>query len=244
MLKAAAVTRGVMSDYELLHREVEIKDRTPVTQAIEIIMILDGMWQDDFNGDMSHKRVLSKLFKEENVDAAALKESLLNSTHYDQKTRYLGFLLVISAYCVQAIGEYMDNDEIPTNLAWVYICEAERNLSALDIYRQVQLKLKESASRPDSSWANEVVSSAMKAQASKGGRARAAKDPKTQALKQIEEVEYPLKKHLFHLRGRRIEFVNAMHVKYPIFTNPDSIMQLVDRLNKQNGITQKKPKLS
>ena len=76
----------------------------------------------------------------------------------------------------------------------------------------------------------------------KGGKARAAKDPKTQALKQIEEVEYPLKKHLFYLRGRRIEFVNAMHVKYPIITNADSIKQLVDRLNKQNGITQKKPK--
>lgn len=230
-----------MSDYELLNREVELKDRTPVTQAVEIIMILDGMWLTDFNGDMSHKSVLSKLFKDENVDAAALKESLLNSTHYDQKTRYLGFLLVISAYCVQAIGVYMDNNEIPTNLAWAYICEAERDLSALDIYRQVQSKIKE-VTQNDSSWANEMVESAIKVRASKGGKARAAKDPRTQALKQIEEVEYPLKKHLFYLRGRRTRFVNEMHVKYPMIINADSIKQLVDKLNKQNGITQKKAK--
>lgn len=74
----------------------------------------------------------------------------------------------------------------------------------------------------------------------KGGKARAAKDPKTQAIKQIEEVEYPLKKHLFRLRGRRTEFVTAMHVKYPIITNADTIKRLVDKLNKKNGITQKK----
>lgn len=78
-----------------------------------------------------------------------------------------------------------------------------------------------------------------KSMAVNGGKARAAKNPKTQALKQIKEVEYPIKKHLFHLRGRRTEFVNEMHAKYPIITNIDSIKQLVDRLNKQNGITQK-----
>jgi hypothetical protein len=241
-----------MSEYNLLNREVELKDRTPVTQAVEIIMILDGMWLTDFNGDMSHKPALNRLFKLENVDAAALKKSLLSSTNYDQKTSYLGFLLVISAYCVQAIGEYMDNNEIPTNLAWAYVCEAWRELSMLDYARTrlasekqipnlIQSAIIERESNATNSlWAIELVASAMKARASKGGKARAAKDPKTQALRQIEEVEYPLKKHLFHLRGRRNEFVIEMQAKYPVLVSKDSIERLVDRLNKQNGITQKK----
>ena len=38
----------LMSHYESLTREVALKDRTPVSQAIEIIMILDGMWLTDF----------------------------------------------------------------------------------------------------------------------------------------------------------------------------------------------------
>ena len=82
----------------------------------------------------------------------------------------------------------------------------------------------------------------MSENASNAGSGRAARDPRTKALKLIEETEYPLKKHLFHLRGRRTKFVNEMHTKYPIIANADSIKRLVDKLNNQNGITQKKAK--
>ena len=211
-----------MSDYELLNREVEIKDRTPVTQAIEIIMILDGMWLNDFDGDMSHKDVLSRLFKEENVDAAALKESLLNSTHYDQKNRYLGFLLVISAYCVQAIGEYMDNDEKPTNLAWAYVDKARYELSALD-YARTRLAIENEI--PD------LIQSEISQRASKAGKAAHANTDKQQIkiniAQHFQESTYP-----FHKHGYTTKFINEMLEKYPKIENIKTIQKWVAEFKK------------
>lgn len=80
------------------------------------------------------------------------------------------------------------------------------------------------------------------ADARKGGIARAQNDKKTQALNKIEAVDYPANQHLFHLRGRRNQFANDMLGKYPDLVSKENILQLVDRLNKTNGITQKKQK--
>ncbi len=232
--------------------EVELKYKTPVTQAVEIINILDGCWLTDFNGDTSHKPILDKLFETENIDAVAMKQSLLSEAHllnpdfYDKKIRYLGFLLVISAYCIQAVGEYLDNNEVPTNLAWAYVVEAERMLSSLETFRYFQLKIKEfeSGAHTDSSWAKVLVESVIKAHKSALGKARADKDSRTKALKDIETIDYPANKHLFHLRGRRDKFAIDMLDKYKNegLVSKETILRLVDRLNKQNGITQKKPK--
>jgi hypothetical protein len=75
----------------------------------------------------------------------------------------------------------------------------------------------------------------------KGGDNRAKNDPKTQALKAIEEVDYPAAKRVFHLRGWRTKFANDMLVKYKNegLVSTGTILKLVDRLNKKNGITQK-----
>lgn len=216
MLKVAAVT-NVMSNYELLNREVELKDKTPVSQAIEIIMILDGMWQTDFDGDMGHKAVLTRLFKAENVDAAELKESLHNTIEqYDHKTRYLGFLLVISAYCVQAIGEYMDNNEVPTNLAWAYVVQAERELSSLEIFRYVKLKIKE--------------------RASKAGKAAHANSPvyaKKQQIKKEVEQQFKDSSYPFDKRGYTAKFVKEMAERYPEIENIKTIEKWVAELKKK-----------
>jgi hypothetical protein len=242
-----------MSEYELLNREVDIKDRTPVTQAVEIIMLLSGMWEHDFNGDMYHKRALTELLNAEKIDGAAAKENISNWSNGDPKLYYAGFLYVVFSYCVQAIREYMDNHDVPTNLAWAYVDEARYELSVLDYARTrlatekqipdlIQSAIKERESDAGKSlWAKELVESAIKARSSEGGKARAANDPKTRYVKEIEEIEYPLKMRLFHLRGRRDEFITDMHVKYPDLSR-DTIANLVDRLNKQNGITQRKLK--
>ena len=185
-------------------------------------MILDGMWLTDFNGDMSHKSVLSRLFKAEHVDAAALKESLLNSDHYDQKTRYLGFLLVISAYCVQAIGEYMDNDEIPTNLAWAYVIQAERELSWLDNARTRFATEKQLPT---------LIQSAIKERASKAGKAAHANSPKQKIKMEIEQ-QFKDSTYPFNKRGYTTKFVNEMCKKYPKIENIKTIQNWVAEMKK------------
>lgn len=66
-----------------------------------------------------------------------------------------------------------------------------------------------------------------------------AKRPPSIALKEIEDKEYPLHKHLFHLTGRVNEFVTNMHLKYPVIKNAGTIQKLVSKLNKINGIIPK-----
>jgi len=66
-----------------------------------------------------------------------------------------------------------------------------------------------------------------------------AKRPSSIALKKIEEIEYPIHKHLFHLSGRINEFVTSMHSKYPVIKNAGQIQKLVSRLNKANRILPK-----
>lgn len=70
---------------------------------------------------------------------------------------------------------------------------------------------------------------------------RVANDSKTKALKDIENIDYLAYKHLFHLRGRRNKFANDMLVKYKNegLTSKETILRLVDKLNRENGITQK-----
>lgn len=75
----------------------------------------------------------------------------------------------------------------------------------------------------------------------KGGVNRAKKDERTIALNCIKTEDYPATQHRFHLRGRRNNFANEMLIKYPILVSKESILRLVDKLNKKNGITQKKP---
>lgn len=87
-----------------------------------------------------------------------------------------------------------------------------------------------------------IKGKARKAIPSEGGKARAANDERSKALKKIETEDYPANKHLFHLRGWRNKFINEMFVKYKVFESVYSITRLVDRLNKSNGITQKKSK--
>lgn len=77
---------------------------------------------------------------------------------------------------------------------------------------------------------------------SKGGKARAEKDLRTKALRSIEEEDYPKIKKIMHLRGRRTEFANNMLSKYPVLANTSRILVLIDRLNKLEGITQRKIK--
>ena len=201
-----------MSDYELLNQEVELKDRTPVSQAIEIIMILDGMWLADFNGDMSHKKVLNDLFNADDVDGAAAKKSLLNQGNFERKHAYLGLLHVIYSYCVQAIREYMTNNEVPTNLAWAYVVEAERELSSLDSFRFVQSKIKE--------------------RATKAGKAAHANSPKQKIKEEVEqnfiESSYP-----FHKHGYTAKFVRDMQVKYPEIENIKTIEKWVAELKRK-----------
>ena len=74
----------------------------------------------------------------------------------------------------------------------------------------------------------------------KAGLARAENDERTKALKVIESLDYPANKHLFHLRGRRTKFANDMLVKYPCLISKETVLNLVDRLNKVNGIYQQK----
>lgn len=217
-----------MSDYESLTREVALKDRTPVSQAIEIIMILDSMWLTDFDGDMSHKPVLTRLFKAENVDAAALNEALINDIEqYDQKTRYLGFLLVISAYCVQAIGEYMDNNEVPTNLAWAYVVQAERQLSHLDSARtRIAIENQIPA----------LIQSEIKGRASKAGKAAHANSPEYAEKQKIrKEVEQKFKdsSYPFHLHGYTAKFVKEMAKRYPKIENIKTIEKWVAEFKKK-----------
>ena len=213
-----------MSDYESLTREVALKDRTPVSQAIEIIMILDGMWLTDFDGDMSHKPVLTRLFKLENVDAAALNEALINNIEqYDHKTRYLGFLLVISAYCVQAIGEYMDNNEVPTNLAWAYVMQAERQLSHLDSAR-TRIAIEKQIPT--------LIQSKISERASKAGKAAHANSPKQKIKSEVkqlfEDSPYP-----FDKRGYTTKFVNEMCKRYPLIENTKTIEKWVAEFKKK-----------
>ena len=201
-----------MSDYELLNQVVELKDRTPVSQAAEIIMILDGMWLADFNGDMSHKKVLIDLLNADDVDGAAAKKSLLNQGNFERKHAYLGLLHVIYSYCVQAIREYMANNEVPTNLAWAYVVEAERELSSLDCFRFVQSKIKE--------------------RAAKAGKAAHANSPKQKIKKEVEqnfiESSYP-----FHKHGYTAKFVRDMQVKYPEIENIKTIEKWVAELKRK-----------
>jgi hypothetical protein len=60
-------------------------------------------------------------------------------------------------------------------------------------------------------------------------------------LIKIEDVDYPAYKHLFHLRGRRTKFANDMLDKYKNegLVSLETILRLVDRINKVNGIMQK-----
>ena len=67
-----------------------------------------------------------------------------------------------------------------------------------------------------------------------------ASRPSSIALNKIEEQEYPSYKHLFHLSGRINEFAIAMHSKYPEIKNIETIKKLIGKLNKRNGINQKK----
>lgn len=193
-----------MSDYELLNREVELKDRTPVTQAVEIIMILDGMWLTDFVNDMTHKNVLNHVLSAESVDGVAAKESLLNWSNYDYKLAYAGLLFVIYSYCAQAIREYMDNDEVPTNLAWAYIGEAWRELSALD-YARTRLAIEKQI--PD------LIQSEIKKRASKAGKAAHANTYK-QKIKMEVEQKFKDSAYPFHVRGHTTKFVKEMHEQY------------------------------
>lgn len=216
-----------MSGYELLNREVELKDKTPVSQAIEIIMILDGMWLTDFDGDMGHKAVLTRLFKAENVDAAALNEALINNIEqYDHKTRYLGFLLVISAYCVQAIGEYMDNNEVPTNLAWAYVVQAERQLSHLDSARtRIAIEKQIPA----------LIQSEITERASKAGKAAHANTDKQKIKKEVEQ-QFNDSSYPFHKRGYTTKFVNEMCKKYPKIENIKTIQNWVAEMKKSKQL--------
>ena len=202
-----------MSDYELLNQEVEFKDRTPVSQAIEIIMILDGMWLADFNGDMSHKKVLNDLFNADDVDGAAAKKSLLNQGNFERKHAYLGLLHVIYSYCVQAIREYMTNNEVPTNLAWAYVVEAERELSSLDSFRFVESKIKE--------------------RATKAGKAAHANSPKQKIKVEIKK-EFEASRYPFEKRGYTTKFVNEMAIKHPEIENIKTIANWVAKLKKIN----------
>ena len=200
-----------MSDYDLLNREVDLKDKTPVTQAVEIIMILDGMWLTDFNGDMTHKKVLSDLLNADNVDGAAAKESFLNWSNYDRRLAYLGLLHVIYSYCVQAIREYMTNNELPTNLAWAYVVEAERELSSLDNFRFFQSKIKE--------------------RASKAGKAAHANSPK-QKIKEEVKQKFEYSSYPFHKHGYTTKFINEMHEQHPEIESIKTIEKWVADLKK------------
>lgn len=65
-----------------------------------------------------------------------------------------------------------------------------------------------------------------------GGNARAAKDPRTQALNEIEK-EYRLRAGQFKRRGYQAAFTREMHAKYPIIEDPKSITTRITELNKQ-----------
>lgn len=111
-----------------------------------------------------------------------------------------------------------------------YTLAVERLLNANEKLHKGELKLA-------------VISGAIEQKtiyARKNGKARAAKDIRSQMLKKIEEVDYPTKKHLFHIRGHRVKFINDMFIKYPVFVDKTSIERRVDKLNKDNGISQKK----
>lgn len=68
--------------------------------------------------------------------------------------------------------------------------------------------------------------------ASRAGKARAAKDPRTQALNEIEK-EYWLREVQFKRSGYQAVFTREMHAKYPIIEDVKSITTRITKLNKQ-----------
>ncbi len=229
-----------MSNYELLNREVELKDRTPVTQAVEIIMILHGKWLTEFNEDRSCKQVLTELLKADNVDAETLKKSLTMHAQLDYKGRYLECLRVITAYCVQAIREYMDNNDVPTNLAWAYVDNARYELNAHD-YASTRIVLE----RQNSESVIEMIKLAHIKRASTGGKAAAKKfQPlKDLAIKLVHEKNPPYKSRrdaAIKIKDKIIE--EGRNLSPQVSLSKDQAVTTITRWLKDAGILPPKPK--
>ena len=69
----------------------------------------------------------------------------------------------------------------------------------------------------------------------KGGKTRAANDPKTEMIREIT-VEYEKSKHLFYLYGRTTKFINRMSDEYPQLAY-GSISNLVTKLKKKDKLS-------
>ena len=151
--------------------------------------------------------------------------------------RYETCLVVAPAFDTKFLGDsyekmcirdrYMDNNEVPTNLAWAYVMQAERQLSHLDSAR-TRIAIEKQIPT--------LIQSKISEQNSKAGKAAHANSPEYAEKQKIrKEVEQQFKdsSYPFHKRGYTAKFVNEMVARYPKIKSQKTIEKWVAEFKKK-----------
>lgn len=208
-----------MSDDALAKIPVEM--RTPITEVGAILCELAEIYQEITKADDFIEKYFGEMWNDETTNGdkgSADFYQMLNETP-EEMEKVTGFcsMLISCAYCVQAMKEYLANNKEPTNLAWVYVCEANHWRYLI---KHIIIN-------------NEENRKILSTNASRAARARYGKDKKQQQLKEIKD-QFLKNKDKFRTRGYTAEFVREMANKYIEIQEAKTIANRVAMWKKEN----------
>lgn len=199
---------------------IPIESRTPATEVNAILCELEQIYYELTENKSSFEVYFKEMWEDEatnGVKFAADFNHMMEEVPEEIEGYVPFYCIEIScAYCVQAIKQYTSNDDQSTNLTWAYLTEA-------NFWRYFLKYL---------ILSNQDEKSVLSSKASKAAKARHAKDPKQEALKEIASEFHKRGREKFEKYGFGAKFVREMGDKFPIIENLKTIENLVTKLKK------------